>query len=178
MNTIPTIKVDQLQTGDLIGVKTPLSVSPMSWLSLAIREVAKIEYNHMMVVVKNWDKITINEAIGRGVLPTVAEHRLKPNIDYLVLRPKNPVLSERDFALRANEILTYTGYDFKGLFIDQLTLQLFHKWKGRTGDDAMKKMYCYEYAAYCYKELYPEWWQIDPKFMLTDDRFTHYKLIM
>ena len=178
MNTIPTITIDQLQTGDLVAVKTPFGISPMSWLSLGIREIAKIPYNHMTVIVRNWHKVTVNEAIGRGVLPTVAEHRFKAGIDYMVLRPKQPVLSERDFALRANEILTYTGYDFKGLFIDQLTLQLFHKWKGRTGEAAMKKMYCYEYAAYCYQEYYPQWWQIDPKVMLNGDRFNHLKLVV
>ena len=33
-------------------------------------------------------------------------------------------------------------------------------------------MYCYDYVAYCFQEYYgPEWWDIDPKKMINDERF-------
>ena len=33
----------------------------------------------------------------------------------------------------------------------------------------LAKMYCYSYLAYCF--LFEEWWDADPKEILTDDRF-------
>lgn len=163
----------KLESGMQIFFYTPFRWTDlMSWLASAIRYFAKIKYNHASTVVCNWFVPFVNEAVASGVNPTNCADRLKGR-QILIRRFKGGLpYTERDFCIRANEKLGDTKYDYKGLVFYQLVFQLFHVWLKRKREYVERHMYCYDYNAYCYQEYYgPEWWNINPSAMLSDDRF-------
>lgn len=158
------MKIEDLKTGYIVGFYTPLKwYNPATWLSALIRLFADIKYNHVGIVVENWEVPFINEAVFKGVIPIEAKSRLKGK--HVRIAEVETDMLERQIAVRANSKLGRTGYDFSGLLFHQLILQLFGVWIGRKGEKAGKKMYCYEYVAWIYEEYFPEWWSINPKFI-------------
>ena len=132
-----------------------------SYLPTMIRKIAKIEYNHVGVIVFNWGVPMVNEAVGRGVIST-------PLKDWLIgksviIKRFEGDIQEPVFAIEANHFLGHTPYDFKGLFWHQLVWNLRGKWIGPKGTkNAIQKFYCYEYAAYLWRSIYPTWVSVVP----------------
>lgn len=149
----------RLQTGDIVLFRTPFKwYNPISYLGAAIRFFTKYPYNHVGVVVSNWGKLFINEAIEKGVISIPVENRFKGE-DVLILR--DPIgIDEEVFARRANSFLGNTGYDFTSLLMFQLIFQVTKTWIGRTQEKAKKRMYCSEYVAYLYG--INNWWRVSP----------------
>lgn len=155
------MQLSEFKTGDIILFHTNLIwYSPMSWLSALIRFFTKCHYNHVGVVVLNWNVPFLNEAIETGVLPITLKDRLDGR-KIRVIRPIKDV-DERSFAMKANDKLGHTGYDFSGLLFYQLIYQLTGHWLGHTGNHADGRMYCGEYAAFCHSEIFEKWWQTAP----------------
>lgn len=150
-----------LKTGDVILFRNKfLWYKPMSWLSALIRFFTKFNYNHVSVVVNNWDVSFSNEAIESGVEAFPCSDRLR-NKKIMVLRAVAGVY-EPDFARRANSLLGVTRYDFKVLLWYQLIYQLTGKWLPNTKNNKKEdRMICSEYAAWCH-EL-PYWYRYDPQ---------------
>jgi len=154
-----------VRTGDIVLFRTPFKLwKPASWLSALIRYFAKIKYNHVGVVVSNWNVPFVNEALGRGVIPSPFKDRVI-GVQVKILRPNFYLADgfEKAFATKANSKLGITGYDFSGLLFFQLVYQIFGVWIGtKNKKRAEKRMYCYEYVGWCYSNLFPDWWKINP----------------
>lgn len=171
------LNISDLKIGDLILFRS------QSFLAKAIRWIAQIKYNHVGVAVENWDAWVVNEAIGRGVLPSPIENRLQGKTICIrrtkLYSPTNDI-EKKALAIKFNSILGVTKYDFIALLVYQLVYQLtkqlgFNKgkgyWIGRKGKDAEKRMYCYEYAAWGYPQIFSEPWQVDPIEFMNDENF-------
>ncbi len=152
------------QTGDIVFFRTKFDANnPMSWVSTAIRPIAKIKRNHVGLVGENWKKYYLFESIERGFLPSPLLRRIQGK-DILIKRPKFTI-NEKDFNIRLNDLAGVTKYDFRGLLSDQLLLNVFHIWTGaKTEMEALERLYCYEAYWFLYKEHFlPEWWRQYPK---------------
>jgi hypothetical protein len=162
-NNEDKMKIADFKTGDIILFHTPLVwYKPMSWLSALIRLFTKSYYNHVGVVVCNWGVPFLNEAIEIGVTPIMLSERINGS-DIRVIRPKSPIMDEKTFAMQANSKLGRTGYDFKGLLFYQLIYQLTGHWLGHTdAGHADRRMYCAEYGAWMYKNIFKDWWEVAP----------------
>ena len=166
-----------LETGD-----TVLFFKPFVWykirtyLSWIIRTVAFTKYNHAGVVVSNWYTPFLNEAQGVGIITEPCSTRLVGCCVKIIRRIDSNKLSEAGVAIKANDKLGNTKYDFMGL-VHQLIFNIWYKisdkkiWVGKKGNDASRRMYCYEYAAWVHDDLYPEWWKIELSEMRYDGRF-------
>jgi hypothetical protein len=155
------MKIEDFRNGDVILFHTPIKwYSPMSWLSGLIRVFTKCRYNHVGVVVENWGVPFLNEALASGIINTPLKDRLDGRL-IRVIRPINTI-DEYLFAIKANDKLGKTPYDFSGLLWFQLIYQLTGHWLGHTGDHADKRMYCGEYVAYMYSDIFERWWQTAP----------------
>lgn len=153
----------ELKTGDLVFFRSK------GVLPLLIRKFAKIQYNHVGVVVSNWEKLFLNEAVGRGIMAQPLSNRIDGREkDILIRRPINPI-NEKEFAQKANSCLG-KKYDFRGLIINQGLLQVFGKWNGGDAGKEEGRFYCYEYASFCYQEHF-DWWKINPKDLLNSNLF-------
>lgn len=155
----------QLQTGDILLFYTRFNwKKPITYLSAAIRFFARVKYNHAAVYIKNWNVGFVNEAVGRGVISEIASHRMK-NVEVKIRRLKDPYYTPgSEIAKKANSVLGYTRYDFLGTLWYQLLFQLSGKrfWLGpENKNESMKRMYCYEYAAWVHDIAYPDWWKVD-----------------
>jgi hypothetical protein len=158
-----------LQTGDIVYFRTRARLlNPLTWIAPPIRFFAKIKYNHVGVIVENWDVPFVNEAVEKGVISINSLDRIKGKV--MIKRPLFEI-DERKFAVKANSMLGKTGYDFSALLIHQLIFQTTGIWMGRKGNKAAKRMYCYEYVAWCYNKLFPEWWKISPINMINHKDF-------
>jgi hypothetical protein len=160
----------ELQTGDIIGFYTPFKVTNlMSYLSATIRFFTKSRYNHSGIYVENWGVGFIDEARQKGVNMEIASRRLKGK--YIkVLRLKDKYQKpEKDIATKANSVLGYTRYDFFGLWYQlRFLLSNKKKWSGpKTRKEAMKRMYCHEYSAWVHEEVFPDWWKVDVKALMS-----------
>lgn len=61
----------EYKTGDIIFFRIKFKwYNPTTWISALVRLFATIEYNHVGIVVLNWDMPMVNEAVGRGVIST------------------------------------------------------------------------------------------------------------
>lgn len=160
-----------LQTGDVVLFHTKFKWnSPMSWLAAIIRKFIKFPYNHVGIIVNNWDKPFLNESNDKGVNSTVALDRLKDR-KIKILRPKD-IINEREIAIKANSRLGITKYDVLGLIFYQLIYKLTGKWvaSSRT-NNTERLMYCSEYAAWVYSTEFTEWYKVDPKDLGNSDFF-------
>lgn len=161
MTKIHHMKLEDFKTGDIILFHTKFVwYKPLSWLSALIRFFTKSYYNHVGVVVRNWDVPFINEAVETGVhavplVDRIGSHQIR------VIRPIKGV-DERTFAVRANSKIGHTGYDFSGLLFYQLIFQLTGHWLGHTGVHAEGVMYCGEYAGFCHAEYFHNYWKTAP----------------
>lgn len=159
-----------VETGDLIFFRTRFKwYSPISWLSAAIRFFAKIEYNHVGVIVSVWEEPMVLEAVGRGITMTPLSVRLKKN-DTIIKRPIKQII-EDEFAVEACDFAGHTRYDIIGLIWHQLVWNVCGIWIGPDNEDkATKSFYCYEYAAYLHRDLFPNWIKVNPKEFLNSDK--------
>lgn len=161
----------QVQTGDIVYFRTAFKWhKPLAWLSVTIRFFAKIKYNHVGVVVMNWNKPFIAEAVGRGIICTPLDERLK-DMKIVIKRPYETP-NERSFAIEA---MSYMGrpYDVIGLIWHQLWWNAFGVWIGPDDPSRNKKrFYCYEYMALLHRKLYPVWWRVKPKEVLEETQHT------
>ena len=142
----------------------------MSWLAAIIRVFIKYPYNHVGIIVKNWEMPELNESNEKGVNSTVALDRLA-NRKIKILRYKD-IIDERSMAVRANSRKGITRYDVLGLIFFQLVYKLTGRWlaNSRTNND-QRFMYCSEYVAWCYPAIFPQWYRIDPKDLGSNDNF-------
>lgn len=157
----------RLETGDIVLFRTKPSLNPLSWVAAGIRFFTRYRYNHVGIVVSNWDKLFINEAVEKGVLSIPLEGRLDGQ-EIKIIRGINSI-DEKVFARKANSFLGKTGYDFSSLLLFQLWFQLTGKWVGKKGDRASRRLYCSEYAAYMY-EL-KDWWTYSPDMIGEEKNF-------
>lgn len=107
-------------------------------------------YNHAACVVENDGDILVAEAMIKGtqVIYTPEEY-LERHPDHLILTWVMPLTEAEQEAFSDVVIgacLRITKYDFKN-FIDQIRMITFGAWKGKTGKDATKRLYCSELAA-------------------------------
>lgn len=154
--------LSDFKTGDIILFHTKLKWhNPMSWLSALIRMFTKCRYNHVGIVVENWGVPFLNEAIETGIISIPLKDRLNGR-EMRIIRQITPIVPEKEFAVKANDRLGRTGYDFSGLLWFQLIYQLTGHWLGHTGEAAKSRMYCAEYVAFMYPEVFERWWQIAP----------------
>ena len=165
------MNLKDFKTGDIILFHTQVKwYSPISWLSWQIRFFTKCRYNHVGVVISNWHQPFLNEAIETGVISIPIKDRLS-GCDIRVIRYVNPI-AEIDFAIKANDKLGHTGYDFSGLLFYQLIYQLTGHWLGHTGKAAEGRMYCGEYCAYLYPTIFEYWWKTAPSDIHNSREFT------
>lgn len=160
----------ELKSGDRIFVRTKFVwYKPLTIISAIIRAVAGVKYNHVEIVVRNWDIPFVNGAIFNGIISRQAIDELSGK-QIRVVRRKEPIV-ERDFCVRANSRIGTTKYDFAGLLFHQLVYQLTNMrlWIGRSEEKADNRMACYEYAAWCYKDI--DWWKADPVTMINDEDY-------
>lgn len=151
------------KTGDIVFFRTKLCwYKPATWLAYIIRKVAKIDYNHVGVLVRVWDEPFIIEALGRGILASPLEKRISGDErDVKIQRPVRDI-NESDYAKKAVSFLS-TKYDVIGLIFHQLIWNLFSIWIGAKKAEAKKRMYCYEFAALMNEEDYTTWYKVIPK---------------
>lgn len=167
-----------LETGDIVLFYTPFKWSKIrTYLSAAIRFFAGTKYNHAGVVVRNWGKAMLNEAQAVGIITEPCATRLKGCYIKVMRRIDINERPEKYYAVRANQMLGNTKYDFAGTLWHQLIYNISYKitgvkrWFGKTGKEAENRMYCYEYAAWLHSDLFPEWWKVELHLMRYDSRF-------
>lgn len=149
-----------IQTGDIVVSRTNFKwTNPLSYLSAAIRFFAKTKYNHAAIVVFNWNKPFTNEAIGTGVVAHPFGNRIKGK-KIKVLRVYDPE-NESVIAIKANSKIGTVKYDFIGLIYQAIYLT-FGKWYGKKGVASEKRMYCFEYAAWVYSDIFLKYWKVRP----------------
>ena len=172
------LDLSKLKTGDVVLLYTEAKLfKPSSWVAPLIRKIAKCDYNHAGIIISNWNKPFLNEAIGEGIIGRPVMYQLNHH-KVKILRSKNhspkSYDEEKDFANRANEKLG-TKYDFISLLLFLVLYQLTTLWIGRKREKVSKKMYCYEYVAYCFPKLFLEFWKILPNDFLTEEFEEIYK---
>jgi len=153
-----------LKTGDLVLFRTPLSWSPMSWLAQLIRIFTGSAYNHAGIIVEIWGRPFLLEANERGLVAAPAEYRLHGR-EILVRKPLFSFISS-EIARRAVSRLGVSKYDFKSLFVYQVLYQIFGTWKGKKNDDAVDRLYCSEFYAWCFREEFVAWYLTDPEVLV------------
>lgn len=138
------------KSGDVILFHTKSKwYKPGTWLPWLIRKFTKSEYNHVGVVVSNWDQLFLNEAIGHGIVTSLLSDRLKGRQgEYIVLRSFKKI-NEKEFCVKANSLLG-KKYDKKSLLIYFPFYILFKRWAGSTEEQQDDKMTCSQYAAWCH----------------------------
>jgi len=167
-----------LKTGDIVAFRRIKQWwNPMSWLSQAIRRIAKVRYNHVGVIAEINNKMMLFEARGRGVMVSKVVNRIEDvtyTDEFAVFR-RNEHVNERKILDEALEIVGWTRYDFIGLLF-----QWFYNytgiWIGPLKRGAKKRMYCYELMAYLHRDTktFAEWHKVKPADLFSTDE---YKLI-
>ncbi len=165
----------KLQTGDIVCFKRKFKIwNPMSWLSLIIRIITRVEYNHVGTVGKLYRKFMLFEALGPGVVINKAIRRIedtKYTDKYRVLRRKSHV-NNVQLVEEALELCGHTKYDIIGL-IYQLILNLTGIWVGPNRMRAKRRMYCYELVYYLHRdvEAFKFWNKLKPKELFKSEEF-------
>lgn len=162
--------IDKLKVGDVILFKTKFSLlSPMSWLSSAIRLFTKSNYNHVGLIIESWGELFIIEAVGKGVVIRPAKFVNRKNNDVLVLEP----LFYFDSKTISKKITQQLGksYNYKLLIVEQLWYRLTGDWWGRTNINANqeKSFVCSSLVSWVFN--LPEWWKWSAKEFYISDKF-------
>lgn len=163
-----------MNTGDVILYRTNFCwYKPMTWLSAAIRLFTGVKYNHVAVIVSNWERLFINEANQKGVITNPIEAKLERNgNEYIVLKPIFNI-NEREFAIRANGKIG-TKYDYFNLIFQQVHYRIFKWWLGKDIAHEGKRMVCSEYVAYCFEPFadgFEDWYKWSAKEFLESKNF-------
>lgn len=154
---------DKLQVGDILHCRGKRLLSRM------IMRVSRSQWSHTAIVVESWGQLFIIDAQQNGVNARPYKEWVKQyGYDVEIARPINPVHVE-EFCKKAFGKIGHTRYDIASLFWHQPLYILTGKWRGRTQDNALKKMYCSEFVGWMY-EL-PNWWTLSPKqvYEITED---------
>jgi len=165
MNNLFKMKI---QSGDIF-----LTTSKKSFLSKAIRFFTKSKISHSELLIKTWDYPLCYGAIGIGVRGTDIVRWISDK--YIIVRRPNKYLTginkeeEKRIATKACSRLGIK-YDFMSLLYYQVIYQLFGKWKGKTEQKALNRMYCSEFVAWVYD--LPNWWEKSPEDLLEWSEFT------
>lgn len=160
----------KLQTGDVIFVYMPFVwYKPVRYISWCIRKVLGTWYNHVALYVEIWEADHIAESSAGGVQNRPLSKWAR-DYEVEVKRPTTPYL-KKTLAKRLMRYQGYTGYDYISLLFFQLVYQITKIWIGKTKGKALKKLYCSEYAALVYEEIFPEWWLTTPRDIYTSSEF-------
>ena len=158
----------KLQKGDI------LSCTGTGFLSKGIQLFSRSRINHTAMVVEIWGKLFIIDSQKDGTNPRPLQEWInKYNYEYVVHRPKHRAFDLKEISARAMSKVGHTPYDFKSLLWYQPRYMISGKWRGKTGGDAEKRMYCSEFVAWVYN--FPGWYKLSPQdvfeFLLIDNRF-------
>lgn len=148
-----------------------------SYLPALIQYFAKVQYNHVGILVEEQDSIWLYESIATGVVKTLFIDKIKNKTyitDYLIL---NPVYRGFNKTLVGPEcrFLSRIKYDFINLFVHQLLWNAFNIWWGaKNQSKALKRLICYEVVFYIHRRsntLKNEWWKSKPSHIYNNSEF-------
>ena len=127
--------------------------NPFTWLGFLIRLIAGIPYNHTAVIYydqtqKEW---FIQEANNKGITSKIwfIANCIKI-YDVCAIQKENTNFfysgqTEYTDCLQTIKNIENSKYDYKGLLLYQLVLNIFKRWVGSNYQD--EKYYCYEHVA-------------------------------
>jgi hypothetical protein len=149
-----------MKTGDSILVHNPFNwCKPVTYLSWLIRKLTGAYYNHAAILVQAADKFYVVEAIFPRVIITEFEiWKAKDDERKYEIVEIDGKFTESELTYRIITTIC-KKYDTASLF-NLLYYMIKGKWKGRTGNHASKKLYCYELVAYVHGV--DEYWKILP----------------
>jgi hypothetical protein len=149
-----------LRSGDIVLYRNEWMWNhPITYLSVLVRLFTQCYYNHCASVVINWDKVTLNEALGKGVVARPAEnHLVRSRSKIKIIRPKKIV--EEQYCTKANSALG-KPYDFQNLIFAHLLHRLVGVWLGKKGDQETTRMVCSEYCAWTHN--LNNWWKLSAR---------------
>lgn len=150
-----------LQPGDIVLYRNEwMPTDPITYLSVLVRLFTQCWYNHCGVIVSNWGVLTINEALGKGVVGRPAElHLERTKSKIKILRPRFE-FDQNEFSTKANSALE-RPYSFRNLVFAQLLYRLTGIWIGDKRDSVGKGMVCSEYCAWTHDLAY--WWKLSAR---------------
>lgn len=150
---------------------------PLTWLSTAIRFFAKVQYNHVGIIVQNKTDIWLYEAVEKGVVRTDFREKIKNKKykeDFLILKPYYREFSKPVCIAEGNYLLK-KPYDFENLFIVQLLWDTLNIWVGaKTEVKALKRLICYEVVWFVHRRsntFKNEWWKSKPSYIYNSREF-------
>lgn len=147
---------EKLVNGDI------LVCSSNGWLGKQIKRFTKSTTNHTALVINVSGVLMVIDSQKNGTNPKTFENWLsKYAYDYKVFRYHYGNADwGREIRKRALSKSGVTGYDFASLLLWQPWYLLTGKWKGRTKEQAEKRMYCSEFVAWVHE--FPNWWTFSP----------------
>lgn len=123
--TMEDFKQQRFKTGMIVGYYTPFNIwGPLTWLPALIRLFKKNKYDHVGVVIRNWDMPFINEPARGGLKAYPAKQRLKGK--KVIIGKFDTKMGERQIAMKANSQLGVTGHSRPGYIA---WLYDMHFWK-------------------------------------------------
>lgn len=143
----------ELKSGDVLHCTSD------SWLQRKIQWFTKSRIGHTALVIEIWGELFIIDSQKDGTnLRPIHEWNAMYNYRYTISRPHEFTDELRH---RAMLQIGSTPYDFASLLIWQPLYILTGKWKGKTEEEAMQRMYCSEYVAWVFD--LPYWWKLSPE---------------
>lgn len=154
--------MEPIKTGDILYFRTKFRwYKPSTWLGPIIRFFTKIQYNHVGVIVVVAESTFVVEAVGRGVIITPFDVRTEGK---KIMVKRSTIDATVGFAKEALSFCGHTPYDVMGLVVHQLAWVTMGIWIGpRNEEDAIKRFYCFEFAAYMHRGTYPDWATVNVK---------------
>ena len=128
--------------------------NPFTWLGFSIRLIAGIPYNHTAVIYfdRTQEQWLTQEANDEGVKSKIwFTANCQKIYDVCAIQSIKIVdarfSDEGDYQVKLSRIRRLEGrkYDYKGLLLYQLILNVFKKWIGKESQD--NRYYCYEHVA-------------------------------
>lgn len=164
------METTKLKTGDVIFTRMPFVwYKPVRYISWCIRLILGTWYNHVAIYVEIWDADHVAESSAGGVQNRPLKKWAR---DYEVeVKRCEYVGGKKEIARNIMRYQGYTGYDYISLLFFQLIYQTLGIWIGKTKDKAIKKLYCSEYVALIFKDLFPNWWVVTPKDLYKSSHF-------
>jgi len=166
----PEHQLIHVETGDIIGFKRPVVAGkPITYLSYSIRKIAKVQFNHVgvvvVVIINRKETALLFEARAGGFMAVDLRNRLidpEYTQQTIIFRPVYKEFNQDTFI---NETLKLSGtaYDIRGLLLNQLVLNLADIWLGRKSGE-IDKVYCYEAAFYLHRraKIFRDWYMSKP----------------
>ncbi len=152
------ISSKDLHYGDILLTRNEVKwYNPVTWIYPLIWWFTDSDFNHAVTVYLIDNKLFIVDAVGSGV--RFMRYDLWEKSKNRIVK----VLRNKNFGLRSEfyeRLLNVSGkkYDFTSLFKHHPRMKFSKKWKGRVGEDALKKFTCSELAIYLQGIKNPETW--------------------